>query len=106
MTSAILTRSTLKPHLFCPVKSCFPTRAPATVTAVSLERGHTQMVIVSDPVLVHQVLSREGPLGYPLDKAVSGYFGVDMVRHLAACERVCPVPRYLNTSWLSCHFLC
>ena len=45
-----------------------------------LDCERTQMVIVSDPVLVHQVLSREGPLGFPLDKAVSGYFGVDMVR--------------------------
>lgn len=53
---------------------------------MGLECEHTQMVIVSDPVLVHQVLSREGPLGYPLDKAVSGYFGVDMVRHLALCK--------------------
>ena len=54
---------------------------------MSLKCLSMQVVIVSDPVLVHQVLSREGPLGYPLDKAVSGYFGVDMVRHLAMCER-------------------
>ena len=58
------------------------------------------MVIVSDPVLVHQVLSREGPLGYPLDKAVSGYFCVDMVRHLAMCARELPVPCCLIVSWL------
>ena len=36
---------------------------------------------MSDPVLVHQVLSREGPLGYSLDKAPPAYNGLDMVRH-------------------------
>ena len=45
-----------------------------------LDCAHTQKVIVSDPVLVHQVLSREGPLGHSLDKARPAYNGLDMVR--------------------------